>query len=72
MSCYFRHLKPVFDEAGITVTPDNRKRIDQVIHQLVQVDYKECPSAWKALKQQVLADDRKRQEFLGRLRDGMQ
>lgn len=72
MSCYFRHLKPVFEEAGITVTPDNRKRIDQVMHQLVHIDYKECPSAWKALKQQVLADDQKRQEFLRKLRDAMQ
>ena len=72
MSCYFRHLRPVFEEAGITVTPENRKIVDQVIHQLVHVDYKECPSAWQTLKQQILADDRKRQEFLRKLKNAMQ
>jgi hypothetical protein len=67
MSCYFRHLKEIFDEAGIVITSDNRKQIDQVIHQAVGVTYKECPQAWKALKQQILGDEQKRQTFIKRL-----
>jgi len=54
MSCYFRHLKELFDEAGIEVTPANRKQVDQTIHRLVNVPYKECPQAWKKLKQEIL------------------
>jgi hypothetical protein len=37
MSCYFRHLKEIFDEAGIVVMPNNRNQIDQAIHQVVGV-----------------------------------
>lgn len=50
MSCYFRHLKDVLAEAGIEVTPANKKDIDRALHQIVGVAYKDCPSAWKNLK----------------------
>jgi len=66
MSCYFRHLKEIFDEAGIVVTSDNRKQIDQAIHKIVSVNYKDCPHAWKNVKQQI-ADEQKRQELIQKL-----
>jgi len=68
MSCYFRHLKEIFDTAGIEVTPDNRKQIDQAIHEMLAVTYKDCPQAWKALKQQIITDGQKRQEFIRKLK----
>ncbi len=71
VSCYFRHLKDIFGEAGIEVSPTNRKQIDQVIHQLVGIDYKDCPDAWKKLKQQIFSDEQKRQDFVIRLRDAI-
>lgn len=46
MSCYFRHLKDIFAEAGIEVTASNKRQVDQAIHRLVGVKYKECPAAW--------------------------
>ncbi len=67
MSCYFRHLKDILEGAGIEVAPGKRKQIDQVIHQIVGVTYKDCPETWKRLKQQ-LNDEQKRQEFLRQLR----
>ena len=67
MSCYFRHLNEIFDEAGIVVTPNNRKQIDQAIHQVVGVTYKGCPQAWKILKQQIMGDKQKRQDFIKKL-----
>lgn len=70
MSCYFRHLKGIFDEAGIEVTAGNKKQLDQAIHRLVDTDYKDCPAAWRRLKQQV-ADEEKRREFIGKLRNAM-
>ena len=33
MSCYLRHMKDILEEAGIEVTPANKKQIDQAIHQ---------------------------------------
>jgi hypothetical protein len=67
MSCYFRHLKDIFAEAGIEVTPDNKKQIDQAIHRIVKVEYKNCPAAWKEIKTGV-ADLPKRQEFIAKLK----
>ncbi len=44
MSCYFRHIKGILDEAGIKVTPSNKGQIDRAIHQAVKVAYKDCPA----------------------------
>ena len=37
MSCYFRHLKDILSDAGLEVTPSNKKQIDRVIHDIVGV-----------------------------------
>jgi len=57
MSCYFRHMKGIFSELGITVTADNKKGIDRLIHNTVGVPYKDCPAAWKKVKAMVRGDD---------------
>ena len=67
MSCYLRHLGQLLEEAGIQVTPDNKKGIDQALHHIVGVSYKDCPATWKALKQ-LLNDDQRRQEIIEKLR----
>jgi hypothetical protein len=41
-------MKDVLDEAGIEVTPENKKEVDGVIHRLVEVEYKNCSPAWKS------------------------
>lgn len=68
MSCYFRHLKDIFDEAGIEITSSNRKQIDQVIHRIVDTNYKDCPGTWRSIKQQIITDEPKRQDFVEKLR----
>lgn len=68
MSCYFRHIKDIFDEAGIKVSPGNRKQIDQAVHQKVGVTYKDCPQTWKRLKQQIVGDEEKRRELIQKLK----
>jgi hypothetical protein len=70
MSCYFRHLKPIFDEAGIQITPENKKQIDQMIHKLVDVNYKDCPATWKQIKLGT-ADPQKKQEFIQKLKSAV-
>ncbi|MHA1903299.1 MAG: hypothetical protein ACXADL_05860 [Candidatus Thorarchaeota archaeon] len=57
MTCYFRHIKSLFEEIGINVTPDNKREIDKRIHDFVGVDYKDCSKAWKGVKKK-LAEDR--------------
>ncbi len=68
MSCYFRHMKAILAEAGITVSPENRQRIDRAFHEIAGVGYKECPAAWKTLKQTYLTDEEKRRELVQKLR----
>ena len=71
MSCYFRHLKGIFDEAGIEVTSGNRREIDQAIHQIVGSDYKDCPGTWQKLKQHIITDEQKRQDFIEKLKNAI-
>jgi len=71
MSCYLRHIKVILEEAGIEVNPENRKQIDQAIHQAAGVDYKDCPATWKRLKQEIMTDEQKRQDFIEKLRNAI-
>lgn len=71
MSCYFRHLKDILGEAGIEVTPGNRKQIDQAIHRIVGVGYKDCPATWKGLRQQILGEAQQREVFIKRLQQAL-
>ena len=57
MTCYFRHLKEVFKKAGIEATPENRTEIDRVIHDIVGVKYKNCPAAWRQIKNRLAQDE---------------
>ena len=66
MTCYFRHIKQVFEKAGIEVTPENRKELDAVIHDLVSVNYKNCPATWKQVKRLILEDEA---NFVSKLKD---
>ncbi len=69
MSCYFRHLKDIFNEAGTKITSSSRKQIDRTIHDIVEVTYQDCPNTWKKLKQKIIGDEQKRLDFIKELRD---
>jgi len=66
VTCYFRHLKQVFEKAGIEVTSANRQEIDRIIHDIVDVNYKNCPAAWRQVKSRILEDEA---SFVSMLRD---
>jgi hypothetical protein len=71
VSCYFRHLKDILAEAGVEVTPGNRKEIDRAIHKIVGVEYKDCPVAWRTLKQQIMGEEQKRRDFVKKLKNAI-
>ena len=72
MSCYFRHIKDILNEAGIEVTSCNKRQLDQAIHEIVEVTYKHCPGTWRKLKQQqIIDDDQKKQDLIGKLKDAV-
>lgn len=66
MSCYFRHMKGVFEEIGVEVTAENKKKIDAILHKIVDVEYKDCPQAWRSVKD-LLADDKSRARLIKKL-----
>jgi hypothetical protein len=63
-------MNELFAEAGITVTPANKKQLDQAIHRIAEVEYKDCPAAWKAIKEGTAAPQ-KRQEFISKLKSAV-
>ena len=69
MSCYFRHMKDVFEELGIHVTNENKKALDQAIHDLVSVKYKNCSPTWKEVKARFKGDPEERAAFLKALKN---
>ena len=56
MTCYFRHLNEIFQEAGLTITKENKKDIDRAIHGIVGIEYKNCPATWKEVKKKLAED----------------
>jgi F0F1-type ATP synthase epsilon subunit len=71
MSCYFRHMKDVLEEAGVQVTKENKQEIDKIVHGIVDVDYKNCPAAWKTIKERTKTDEKERRRFIERLKREM-
>jgi len=57
MTCCFRHLKEIFKKAEIEVTNENKREIDKIIHELVGVEYKNCPAAWREIKTRIAQDE---------------
>lgn len=68
MSCYFRHIAGILDEAGITVTTDNKKEVDRLVHEYLGVEYKHCPDAWKEFKIRVRDDEAERRRFIAHMK----
>ena len=68
MTCYFRHLQEVFKKAGIDVTRENRQEIDRIIHNIVDVKYKNCPSTWREVKKRIADDE---ESFISELKKAM-
>jgi len=58
LTCYFRHLQDIFKKAGIEVTSANKREIDQIIHRIVSIRYKDCPATWKEVKKRIANDEK--------------
>jgi hypothetical protein len=65
MTCYFRHLNTYFEKAGISITKENKKDIDRVIHSIVGVEYKNCSATWKKIKKKISEDEK---EFINKIK----
>jgi len=66
MTCYFRHLQHVFKKAGIKVTSENKRELDRLIHAIVGIDFKNCPTAWKEVKKRLGENE---EAFISKLKE---
>ena len=47
----------MFKKAGIEVTKENRQQIDKIIHDIVGVEYKNCPATGRQVKKRMAEDE---------------
>jgi len=65
MTCYTRHLKEVFEKAGIKFTKENKKQADKYFKQWLGKTT--CSETWKELKTR-LEDPTNKEEVVKNLR----
>ena len=65
-------MKDVLDEVGVEITPDNKKEIDAILHSIVDVEYKNCSTAWKKIKEMVKGAPADRELFVEKLKAALQ
>lgn len=53
-------MSGVLQEAGIKVTKENKKDIDKALHNLANVEYKNCSSTWKEIKKLLQTEEGKK------------
>jgi hypothetical protein len=49
-------MKELFSDIGIEVTKENRAKVDEIIHEMLSVDYPNCAAAWKMVRKKLAMD----------------
>ncbi len=58
-------MDEVFKGLNIEITKENKKDIDRALHKIVEVEYKNCPDAWKKIKEIIRgADENEKKKFI--------
>jgi hypothetical protein len=65
-------MKDVLEEAGITVDKNNKQKVDRVIHEMVDVAYKNCSPTWKEVKERIKTDEAARSRFVAELKQRLE
>jgi hypothetical protein len=68
LGCW-KWFNKVLEEAGVEVTDENRGKVDKVIHHYIgeQSRYGRCSADWRKARAEVQADEKMRQELIGKL-----
>lgn len=66
VTCYFRHIKHVFEKAEIEITNANKQEVDKIIHGIVGVKYSNCPDTWREVKKRIAENE---EDFVSKLRE---
>ena len=59
MTKYFKNQRMIqlFSELEIEVTKENRDKVDEVIHDMLSVDYPNGAAAWKMVRRKLDGED---------------
>lgn len=59
MTSYFKNsrMKELFEEIGIEITKENRDKVDELIHDMLSVDYPNSAAAWKMVRKKLSSED---------------
>ena len=71
MTCYFKNsrMKELLRDIGVEATKENIKMIDEILHEMLSVDYPNCAATWKMLRKKLQIDS---EGFKERLNDIVQ
>jgi hypothetical protein len=58
MTCYFKNsrMKELFSDIGFEITKENQAKVDEIIHEMLSVDYPNCAAAWKMVRMKLKMD----------------
>ncbi|MBY8998872.1 MAG: hypothetical protein KGD60_14180 [Candidatus Thorarchaeota archaeon] len=62
-------MKELLRDIGVEATKENIKMIDEILHEMLSVDYPNCAATWKMLRKKLQIDD---EGFKERLNDLVQ
>ncbi|MFW9788801.1 MAG: hypothetical protein ACFFE2_14690 [Candidatus Thorarchaeota archaeon] len=58
MTCYFKNsrMKELLSEIEIEDTKENIEMVDEILHDMLSVDYPNCAATWKMLRKKLKYD----------------
>jgi hypothetical protein len=58
MTCYFKNSRmlELFEEIGVEVTNENKNAIDEILHEMLSVEYPNCAATWKLIRRRLKED----------------
>lgn len=58
MTCYFKNsrMKELLRDIGVEATKENIKKVDELLHEMLSVDYPNCAATWKMLRKKLQLD----------------
>lgn len=58
MTCYFKNsrMKELLRDIEVEATKENIKQVDEILHEMLSVDYPNCAATWKMLRKKLQID----------------
>ena len=58
MTCYFKNsrAKELLRDIEVEATKENIKQVDEILHEMLSVDYPNCAATWKMLRKKLEYD----------------